>query len=329
MRQVVIHRTGGPEVLDLIETDEPVAGPGEVVVNAVAIGVGWPDILIRKGIYKWMPPLPASPGSELAGTIGTVGSGVEGFQKGDPVLVSARELPTRGGCYTESIAVPASSLFRLPHSIPLEHAASLGNFQVAMALLQQIAPKHAGTVFITGAAGGVGSAAVQLARLFGMTVIASISTQQKEQFARRQGANHIVNYRTENVVERVLNFTNGQGADLILDHIGGPALSQHFEMLATWGTIVSFNAKNGSPSRNLFDDLRLHAGKSPGFRCFSMHSYDDAPSPRRALMERVIEFLEAKKIVPQIAATLTLDDAAKAQELVESGKALGRVLLRP
>ncbi len=161
MKTVLIRETGGPEVLEYVDAPDPVAGVGEVVVRAHAMGVGWPDILIRKGIYQWMPPLPASPGSEMTGHIESIGPDVSGLNEGQAVLVHARELPVRGGCYVEKIAVPADTLHLLPPDADLDEAAGLGNFQVAWCLLQETprgpAPK---SVLITGAAGGVGGAVV-------------------------------------------------------------------------------------------------------------------------------------------------------------------------
>ena len=104
-------------------------------MRSYAMGVGWPDILIRKGVYSWMPPLPASPGSELSGLVEALGPGVSDITIGQGVLVSARNLPTRGGCYTELISVPASSLYFLPDTADLDEAACLGNYQVAWAIL--------------------------------------------------------------------------------------------------------------------------------------------------------------------------------------------------
>jgi len=111
MRKIVMYRTGGPDVLEMAGAPEPQPGPGEVVVQAEAIGVGWPDILIRRGSYKWMPPLPTSPGSDLAGRVVALGSGVDAAMLGRSVLLTARELKVRGGCYAEQVAVPAEALF--------------------------------------------------------------------------------------------------------------------------------------------------------------------------------------------------------------------------
>ena len=330
MKTVVIRETGGPEVLELIDAPEPVARPGEAVIRTHAMGVGWPDILIRKGVYSWMPPLPASPGSELSGRIAALGPGVADLAAGQPVLVSARDLPTRGGCYTEMIAVPAASLHPLPDSVDLDAAAGLGNFQVAWALLHETTrgfePK---SVLVTGAAGGVGSAAVQLARHAGMRILGTVSSDAKADFASGQGADHLINYRTENVVERVLALTGGIGVDLILDHVAGPEFTDNLTMLAPWGTIVSYGDQGGPPAKELFAALRAAGGKNPAVRIFSMHVYDDDPGPRRRIMERLIGLLADGAIRPAIAARLPLARAAEAQAMVEDGRALGRVILKP
>jgi NADPH2:quinone reductase len=330
MRTVIIRATGGPEVLELIDAPEPEPGPGEVVVRSHAMGVGWPDILIRKGVYNWMPPLPASPGSELAGRIAALGPGVTDFAVGQGVLVSARNLATRGGCYTEMIAVPAAALYRLPEAADLDEAACLGNFQVAWAILFETTrgfdPK---SVLVMGAAGGVGSAAVQLARHAGMRVIGTVSSDEKAAFARRQGADGLIDYRRENVVERVRELTDGRGVDLILDHVGGAAFNDNFAMLAPWGTIVSYGNLGGTPETGLFEQLRDSGTKGAAVRAFSMHLYDHDPAARRRVMDRVIALFGAGAIRPPIGARLTMDRAGEAQAMVEAGNALGRVILKP
>src|SRR5688572_22310208 len=111
MRAIVLHATGGPEVLELQEMPMPAPGPGQVRIRAHAIGVGRPDALIRTGKYKWMPPLPATPGNEMAGTVDALGAGVTGMQIGQRVLLSSRELPQRGGCYAEFVCAPAAALY--------------------------------------------------------------------------------------------------------------------------------------------------------------------------------------------------------------------------
>jgi len=330
MKTVVIRETGGPEVLELIDVPDPVAGDGQVVVRAHAMGVGWPDILIRKGVYQWMPPLPASPGSEMTGRIEAIGAGVSGLSVGQGVLVSARELPVRGGCYAEMIAVPATALHILPPGADLDEAAGLGNFQVAWGLLRESTrgfdPK---SVLIKGAAGGVGGAVVQLARRAGMLVVGTVSSDEKAAFAREQGAVHLINYRTEDVVGRVMELTDGRGLDLVLDHVAGAAFQDNFKMLAPWGTVVSFADQEGPPPTDIFPVIRESAGKCMGMRFFSMHVYDNDPDARRRIVGALMDLLAKGAIRPPIAARLKLAEAAEAQRMVENGEALGRVILKP
>lgn len=330
MKAVVIRRTGGPDVLEVVDLPMPVPGRGEVLVRAIAIGAGWPDILIRTGKYKWMPPLPASPGSDMAGEIAALGPGVDSFSVGDKVLITARELTQRGGCYAEYLVVPEAAPFRLSPDADLRAAACLPNYQVAWAMLQEsVGPRKPSSIFIAGAAGGVGSAVVQLARHLGMTVIGSISSPAKETFARAQGVEVAIDYKCENVLERVLEITEGRGVDLVFDHVGGSGLADRLKMLAPWGTVVSFNAASGLPPSDIFAEMRALLPKSPTLRCFSMHSYDKEPVRRRKLMDDVIGFLEAGAIKPAVGLVLPLASAAEAHMAIERGDVLGKVLLVP
>jgi NADPH2:quinone reductase len=125
MKAVRVHRPGGPEALDYEELPIPSPGPGEVQIRAEAFGVGQPDVLIRRGVYKWMPPLPVNPGNDLAGRISAVGTGVEGIRMGSKVLLSARDLPQRGGCYAEYVVAPADAVHLLDDGVDLESAVCL------------------------------------------------------------------------------------------------------------------------------------------------------------------------------------------------------------
>lgn len=330
MKTVVIRKTGGPEVLEPADVAAPVPGPGEVLVRAEAIGVGWPDVLIRTGVYKWMPPLPTSPGSDMAGRIAALGAGVSNLGVGQKVLVTARELSQRGGCYAEVLAVPATAPFPLPEAVDLDAAACLPNYQVAWAMLRDVLQsRKLRSIFIAGAAGGVGSAAVQLARHLDLMVIGSVSSAAKERFVREQGADHIVNYRSENPLSRVLELTGGRGVDLALDHVGGPGLVDCLKMLAPMGTLVSYNAVAGLPPTDLFGEMRALLAKSLTLRCFSMHVLDNDPVLRRQIMTEVIELLARGAIRPAISARLPLVQAAEAHRMIERGDSLGKILLVP
>ena len=330
MKQVIIRKTGGPEVLETIETAQPRPLAGQVVVRAEAIGVGRPDILIRNGTYKWMPPLPVSPGSELAGPVVALGPDVESGLLGRTCLVSAREFQSRGGCYTEFIAVGADDLFVLPDGVSAAKAACLGNYQVALAILSDATGgREIRSILIYGAAGGVGSALAQIASRRGVTVIGLVSTDEKAHFAAKMGTHKTIDYRRDNVADEVKHFTSGRGVDLICDHVAGPNFTDNIAMLSSWGTLVSIGATGGLPTEGLFKTMRANATNSPAVRCFSMHSYDSNRASRRKLMEEAIHLLASATIDPPIAATFALEEAAAAHRTLESGSALGRILLIP
>jgi NADPH2:quinone reductase len=330
MRTVIMRRTGGPDVLEAVDAPRPVPGPGQVLIAARAIGVGWPDILIRKGVYKWMPPLPTSPGSDMTGVIAELGPDVDGIEVGQPVLLTARDLPARGGCYAEFIAVPADVVHRLPDEADFAAAVALMNYQVAAGLLFDAAKGVASqSMFVTGAAGGVGSALVDMGKALGLTVIGSVSSEAKAAFAKEVGIDHTVNYRTENVIARVRELTHGHGVDVAFDHIGGADFTANLDMLGPFGMLVSFNAFAGMPSEDTLAALRRTLDNSLAVRCFSFHTYDHDPVRRRQLMTDVIAMFAAGRIRPRVATILPMSEAARAHTMVEAGDALGKVVLDP
>ncbi len=330
MKIVLLRAPGGPEVLETCEAPVPEPRESEVLIKAEAFGVGQPDALIRKGTYKWMPPLPANPGNDLAGRVAGIGRGVAGLAVGQKVLLSARDLAQRGGCYAELIAVPADALHVLPEHADMEQAVALANYQVAYALLHETTgPRVPRSVLVIGAAGGVGSALVELAKLAGMTVIGTVSGPEKAQFARSMGADHTIDYKQRSVPEATLELTGGRGVDLILDHVAGPLFTAHLSALANWGTLVSYNAFTGSPEKDLFAEMRAHVGKSPAVRCFSFHSYDHDREGRGRLMGAVIDLLGQGAIRPAIGARFSLSDVRRAHALLDAGTALGKIVMHP
>lgn len=330
MKAIQVSVPGGPDALQYVDVPMPVLRTGQVLVKAHAIGVGKPDVLIRNGTYRWMPPLPAIPGGEMSGHIEAIADGVTGLEIGQPVLVSSRDLDVRGGCYAEYIAVPSAAAIPLPDTVDLDSAVNIPNFQLACALLYEAArgvdPK---TVFINGAAGGVASAVIDLCRLDGITIIGTASTPEKCAFAQARGATHVINHTQENVVERVLELTGGRGVDLILDHVVGKNFTDQLNMLAPMGLIVSFNVLGGLPEKDLFKELRAHLSKSPAVRCFTMHTYDHDPLIRRRLIDRVVALFASGKVAPPIFDRLPLSAAARAHELLDQGKILGKLILKP
>ena len=329
MKAVQLQVTGGPEVLSLVELPLPVPGTGQVRVKAEAVGAGGPDVLIRNGTYKWMPPLPAIPGNELAGVVDAVGPGASRLAVGERVLVSARELPQRGGCYAEYICVPEAVPFVLPASVSFDAAVSLGNFQLAIALLASNGNLPAQAVLVPGAAGGVATALAQVARSRGLRVIGTASSDAKRAFALENGVSDIVDGDPQALPERVLALTGGRGVDLAFDHVGGALFVACLRSLAPSGMVVSYNILAGPPSSDVFEELRRLLGRSLAIRTFSIHAVDADVAQRRGLMEQAIALMASGQVRAPRATRMPLAEARRAHELLDNGGSLGKLVLVP
>jgi NADPH2:quinone reductase len=329
MKTVVLRRPGGPDVLEMVEGPMPVPGAGEVVIRSRAIGVSRPDILIREGRYSWMPPLPASPGSELSGIVDAIGPGVSSLQVGQAVLVSARDLPVRGGCYTEAICVPADAAYALPAGVDFDQAVVLPTYLVAYAMLEMFETERLKSIFVTGVAGGIGGAIAELARDRGLKVIGSVGSAERDACARAAGVDHTVNHREDDVVARILALTGGRGVDAAFDHIVGPNFAALFGALADFGTLVFYNVHNQPPDADVFDELCRLSTRSLALRCFNIHTYDRHRDTRRRMTRTLIDLLAERRINPRVGLRLPLAEAARAQILLEQGSVSGKIVLHP
>jgi len=329
MKAIQLRQTGGPEVLSLVSLPMPEPGSGEVRVRAVAIGAGGPDVLIRNGTYKWMPPLPAIPGNEMAGFVDAIGEGVTRVAVGDRVLVSARELPQRGGCYAEYICVPEAVPFLLPASLGFDDAVSLGNFQLALAMLASNGNLPARSILLPGAAGGVATAIAQVAKSRGLKVLGTASSSAKRDFALANGVDEVVDGLPSRLPEAVMAATDGRGVDLAFDHVGGELFVACLRALAPFGMVVSYNILSGPPSSDVFGELRALLSKSLAVRTFSIHTVDNDRAQRRGLMEEAIALMASGRVRAPAATRLSLSDARRAHELLDSGGSLGKIVLVP
>jgi len=330
MKAIQISRTGGTDVLDHVEVPTPSPGPGEVLVKATAIGVNYFDTMIRTGRYRWMPKLPFVLGNEMSGTVAALGPGVTTLKVGQPVFIAGYEIGNRGGLYAEYAAVPEKAAWPLPANVSAEAATALTNYQLAWILLHHAArgvtPK---TVVVYGAAGGVGSALIDVARHAGATVIGTAGSAEKCSFVTSRGAAHAINYKAESVVERVLALTDGHGADIVFDHVAGKAFTDGLKMVAPLGMIVSYAVLGGMPDTDLFKEMRANIEKSPAVRCFTMHTYDHMEEPRREAMARAVDLLGSGKAKPAIAARFPLAEARRAHDMIEARTAAGKIVLIP
>jgi NADPH2:quinone reductase len=330
MKAVIVQSPGGVDALEVAEVATPTPGPGEARVRVVAIGVGRPDVLIRQGVYKWMPPLPAIPGNEVAGVVDAIGPGVTAVSVGDRVLLSARELPQRGGGYAEFACAPAEALYALPDRIDFDAAVSLPNFQLAQALLfggGSAVPLQ--SVLVTAAAGGVASAVVQTARAHGLKVIATASSEEKRRFVRDNGASAALDPRDPTLVEQVKALTDGRGVELALDPTGGALFITCLHALAPLGMAVSYNILGGPPSADVFAELRKLLGRSLAVRTFSMHSFDADTTRRRALMQAGIDLMATGAVQAPAATVLPLSEARRAHDLLDDPAFMGKLVLHP
>lgn len=330
MRAVRLEAVGGPEVLQIVDVPIPRPGPGDVLIRNAAIGVGRPDILVRSGRYAWMPRLPAIIGIESAGVVVEVGRDVQTRAVGDAVYVNARDLAERSGGYAEYRAAPARAAHILPAGCDLAQAAALGNYQVAECLLRM-----GGTfpsvrrVAVFGAAGGVGSAVLQLARHRGLYSIAVVSTPASCDFVREQGANDVIDRSRDDVIARIVQLTNDQGVDLLLDVASGDMLPALFTALAPLGIVVSYGFLQGEPNAATVPAMRSRFGSGPGWRLFSMHALDAAPEIRADVTATVIDAFAAGHVKPMIHRRLPLAEAREAHELFERGGLRGKIILCP
>ena len=331
MKAIQVHVPGGPENLLEVTLPEPVAGRGQVRVKASTIGVGRPDVLLRKGTYKWMPPLPAIPGAELAGVVDAVGEGVTSWQVGDRVLVSARELPQRGGCYAEAIVVPEDAPYRLPDTVSFDDAVSLPNLQLALALMQiagstSADPSH---VLITGASGGVAGMLCQVAKLKGFVTIGTSRSRDKAEFALAHGFDHVICTDEETSKDRLEHITHGKGLNLVFDHLGGQSLINGLKSLAPFGTLVSYNIVQGLPTEDTFQVMRQLLEKSLAIRCFFFLTFDADREKRRGLMNEAIALLASQRVNFTPPQTFKLSEVQKTHALLDQGLVSGKLVMHP
>ena len=329
MKAIQIKRTGGPEVLEPVDLPTPKPGPGEVLVKTHAVGVSYAEILLRTGKYKWMPNLPFVPGNEMAGRV-VDANGSKRLKNGQGVFLASWDIDFKGGLYAEYAVVPDKAPWVIPDNVDLDDAAAVFNYIVALYLLRYGArgiDKNA--VVVRGAAGGMGTALIDLCRLEGAKVIALASSPEKCAFALKHGATHVVNYKTENVVEAVRKLTDGHGVDIVFNHVAGDTFKDDLQMLGPFGMVISFAAIGGMPSRDVFVDLRANINASPAIRVVTGHTFDHMPKERALVVEEAIALLAAKKIKPVIGARLDLADAGRAHTLMESQQLMGKILLKP
>jgi len=253
-KAIQFSRTGGPEVLEYVDVEVGEPGPGQARVRNHAIGINFIDVYFRTGLYPL--DLPSGLGQEAAGIVEAVGKGVTHVAVGDRVAYAARP----NGSYSEARVMPADILLRLPDSIDFETAAAMMlQGMTVQYLLKRTYPVKAGdTILFHAAAGGVGLIACQWARALGVNLIGTVGSKEKGELALAHGAAHVINYNTENFVERVKEITGGAKVPVVFDSIGKDTFIGSLDCLALRGTMVSF----GNSSRRLRSPNWCRAARS-------------------------------------------------------------------
>lgn len=330
MKAIQITETGAPEVLKYVDLPTPRPGAGEVLVKAHAIGVCMPETYVRKGVYAWMPKLPLIPGIEMSGTVVETGSGCSKLRIGQKVFVCAREFKERANCYAEYIAAPENLIYAVPDGVDLDQAAGLANYQVAWhALNSALKGFQYDSVLVIAAAGGVGTALVQLAKVYGKRIIAVTSSADRAAFVRAQGADEVIDRKHGSVVEQTLKLTQGRGVDLIVDCVGGPHMTQLFDCLDRFGMLLLYGRIEGPPTGNIHDAIHKAPWRSAAFRYFTMHTLDDWPELRAKCTHDLLRLLSEGKFKVPIYERVPLAEAPRAHHLFESGQVMGKLIMKP
>lgn len=326
MKAVKLTHHGGPEVLEVCDLPLPEPKAGEVRIKMQYAGVSRPDLLMRTGTYPWTKDiLPFYPGLYGAGIVDALGEGVTEYQPGQNIYV---EHPVACGCYAEYKVAPVGQTFPVPEGTDLRLSAISNSHLIAWGMLTECFPHAEGkTLYISGAAGALGTAVVQIAPLLGMRVIASASTQEKCDYLRSLGTAEVFCYTETPHSEGVLALTNGRGADIIMDQSVGEAFIGQMDYLAPMGTILIYNNTKGFPTQNVPQAMTDRFAACPGIRAFSFHYFDDKKELLAKKKAEMFALLQAGKIQPHVGASFTLDRVQEAHQLLDSGSFFGSIVL--
>jgi NADPH2:quinone reductase len=322
MREIVVERFGGPEVMHLRERETPAPGPGQVLVRQEAIGVNFIDVYRRTGLYA--VELPSVPGMEGAGTVEAAGRDVRGLRAGDRVAYA--NIP---GTYAEAVLVPADRAVRLPARITFQQAAAaMLQGMTAHYLAYETYPiKKGDTVLVHAAAGGVGLLLVQVARMRGARVIATVSTQEKADLARKAGAEEIILYVEKDFTEEVKRTTVGIGVKAVYDSVGATTFLKSLDCLAPRGVMILFGQSSGKVEA-MEPGLLSAKGSLYLTRPVLGNYIPDAASLQRKAGE-VLHWVASGKLQLRIGATFPLAEAAEAHRQLQGRKTTGKILLVP
>ena len=320
MRAIVCREWGELESLRLEEVPSPTLRAGTVRIGVRACGANFADVLITRGEYQEKPPFPFSPGMEASGVVLEIGEGVESFELGDRVLAF---LDTGG--YAEEVVVNSADVTLLPEAMSFAEAAGFpvayGTSHLALRHRADLQPGE--TLLVHGASGGVGLTAVEIGKALGATVIASASTAEKLQIASDHGADHLINYATEDIRERVLALTDG--VDVVYDPVGGDAFTASLRCINPGGRILVIGFASGTVPQIPANHLLVKDASALGLSLGQLRRH--RPEVVHAAMTEALRWYTEGKLRPLVSATFDLADATQAMALLRDRKATGKVVV--
>lgn len=322
MKSIAIREPGGPDVLVPAEIETPLPGHGEILIRVEAAGVNRPDTIQRMGLYPPPPGAPATPGLEVAGEVVETGAGVTRWRVGDKVCALVG-----GGGYAEYCLAYEAHALPVPKGFSMVEAAALPEtfFTVWTNVFERGALKPGETFLVHGGTSGIGTTAIQLASIFGSTVIATAGSAEKCRACEKLGA-HAVNYREQDFVEEVKRLTGGRGADVILDMVGGDYIQRNIQAAAADGRIVSIAFLNGSTAEVNFMPVMLKRLTLTG-STLRPRSIEEKAALAAALEAKVWPLLDAGRVKPLIDKVFPLEQAADAHALMEKSSHIGKIVL--
>lgn len=324
MRYVELSGFGDPDVMQIADGEAPVPNAGEVLIQVAAAGVNRPDVAQRRGLYP--PPPDASPilGLEVAGEVTEVGEGVDRAWLGRKVCALVN-----GGGYAEYAVAPVGQCLPVPKCLSLIEASALPEtfFTVWTNVFDRAGLRAGESFLVHGGSSGIGSTAIQLAKVFGARVFATAGSEEKCKFCRELGAEIAINYREEDFVEVLTKATEGKGVDVILDMVGGDYIPRNIQLAALDGRIINIAFLNGSKAEVNFAPMMMKRLTLSG-STLRPRTPEVKSEIAKSLMQHVWLHLESGHIKPHVHAEFPLSQAAEAHRLMESSNHMGKIVLK-
>lgn len=320
MKAIRVHKFGGPEVMQLEDAPDLAAGPGQVVVRIRAVGVNPVDTYIRGGFHAVKPSLPYTPGSDAAGVVESIGEGVTSVTPGDSVYLAG----TLSGAYAAQALCAESQAHPLPSLITFEQGAAIGvPYATAYRALFHRAQARAGeVVLVHGATGGVGTAAVQLARAAGLTVIATGGTDKGRKNVAQQGAHHVLDHHAPDYLNQILALTGGHGVNVILEMLANVNLANDLGVMAKFGRVVVIGNRGKI-------EIDPRAAMTRDLNILGMTLFNASEEDRASIHAALVAGLENGTLRPVVGKEMPLAEAARAHEVVLEPGAFGKIVLIP